>query len=176
MQELEREGWVDATGAGPGLRRRLVKPEALLDAWADDWVSRKESRSRWHVHARSNPIDTVLSKLASYEGWALTGAAAANAVVPHLTLVDRVQVIVPPGQAEAWAEQLLFKPAEKGSNVVFVEREGASLMFLDEHPERPGSRFASKFIQYLDMLDGYGRDKELAEEFRRRALRMEPRA
>jgi hypothetical protein len=43
-------------------------------------------------------------------------------------------------------------------------------------PERPGLRFASRFIQHLDMLDGYGRDKELAEEFRRRALRVEPRA
>jgi hypothetical protein len=82
---------------------------------------------------------------------------------------------VPPGQAETWAEQLQLKRAERGSNVVLVEREGASLLFLDEHPERPGSRFASRFIQYLDMLDGYGRDKELAEEFRRRALRMESR-
>ena len=176
MQELEREGWVDTTGAGPGLRRRVVQPEALLDAWADDWVNRKERRSRWHVLARSSPVDTVLSKLESYEGWALTGAAAANAIVPHVTSVDRVQVIVPPGQAEAWAEQLQFKHAEKGSNVVFIEREGASLMFLDHHPERPGSRFASRFIQYLDLLGGYGRDKELAEEFRRRALQMKSRA
>jgi hypothetical protein len=94
MQELEREGWVDTKGAGPGLRRRLVKPEALLDAWADDWVSRKEARSRWHVHARSSLVDTVLEKLTSYDGWALTGAAAANAVVPHLTSIDRVQVLV----------------------------------------------------------------------------------
>lgn len=175
MQELEREGWVETIGAGPHLRRRLVKPEALLDAWADDWVSRREKRSRWHVLARSNTVDTVLFKLQDYDGWALTGAAAANAVVPHLTSVDRVQVIVPPGQAEAWAGQLQFKHAEKGSNVVFIEREGASLMFLDSHPERPGSRFASRFIQYLDLLSGYGRDKELAEEFRQHALRMEAR-
>lgn len=176
MQELEREGWVETIGAGPRLRRRLVKPEGLLDAWADDWVSRKEKRSRWHVLARSNTVDTVLSKLQDYDGWALTGAAAANAVVPHLTSVDRVQVIVPPGQAETWADQLQFKHAEKGANVVFIEREGASLMFLDGHPERPGSRFASRFIQYLDLLGGYGRDKDLAEEFRQRALHMEAKA
>jgi len=176
MQELEREGWVQTIGAGPHLRRRLIKPEGLLDAWADDWISRKEKRSRWHVLARSNPVDTVLYKLQDYDGWALTGAAAANAVVPHLTSVDRVQVIVPPGQAEAWADQLQFKHAEKGANVVFIEREGAPLMFLDSHPERPGSRFASRFIQYLDLLGGYGRDKELAEEFRQRALHMEAKA
>jgi hypothetical protein len=172
MQELEREGWVDATGSGPGLRRRLAKPEALLDAWAEDWTSRKETRSRWHVYAPSNLVDTMLIKLQEYDGWALTGAAAANAVAPHLTSVDRVQVIVPVGKAQAWAEQLKLKRAELGSNVTFIEREGASLMFLDEHPEQPSSRFAGRFIQYLDLLDGYGRDKELAEEFRRRALRM----
>lgn len=174
MQELEREGWVDATGSGPGLRRRLAKPGALLDAWAEEWTSRKEARSRWHVYASSNLVDTVLSKLQGYDGWALTGAAAANAVVPHLTSVDRVQIIVPPAQAEQLAGQLKLKRAELGSNVIFIEREGASMMYLDEHPERPGSRFASRFIQYLDLLDGHGRDKELAEEFRRRALGMEP--
>lgn len=172
MQELEREGWVETTGAGPYLRRRLVKPERLLDAWADDWVTRKEKRSRWHVLARPNPVDTVLDKLQHLDGWALTGAAAANAVVPHLTSVDRVQVIVPPDHAEAWADQMQFKNAEKGANVVFIEREGASIMFLDSHPERPGSRFASRFIQYLDLLGGYGRDSELAEQFRRHALHM----
>ncbi len=43
---------------------------------------------------------------------------------------------------------------------------------LDEHPDMPGARFASRFIQYLDLLDGYGRNKELAAEFRKVALGM----
>lgn len=175
MQEFEREDWVEATGKGPSQRRRVSNAAGMLDAWAAAWVSRREPVTRWYTYApQSNPTDTLLPRLAHRQGWALTGAAAANAVVPYLTSVDRVQVIVPPGQAEAWGQELKLKPVDKGANVVFIEREGASLMFVDEPPERPGSRFASRFIQYLDLLDNYGRNKELAEEFRRRALKIGP--
>lgn len=173
MQELEREGWVETIGKGPSQRRRVSDEAGILDAWAAEWGSRRDRVTRWYTYVpNSNPTDVLLSRLADREGWALTGAAAANAVVPHLTSVDRVQVIVPPGQAEAWGQELKLKPVDKGANVIFIEREGASLMFLDEHPERPRSRFASRFIQYMDLLDNYGRNKELAAEYRRRALRI----
>lgn len=173
MQELEREGWVETTGKGPSQRRRVSDEAGILDAWATEWVSRRDRVTRWFAYVpNSNPTDVLLSRLAGRKGWALTGAAAANAVVPHLTSIDRVQVIVPPGQAETWGQELKLKPVDRGANIIFIEREGASLMFLDEHPERPGSRFASRFIQYLDLLDNYGRNKELAAEFRRRALKI----
>ena len=175
MQEFEREDWVETTGKGPSQRRRVNDAAGMLDAWAADWTSRREQVTRWYTYApQSNPTDTLLSRLANRQGWALTGAAAANTVVPHLTSVDRLQVIVPPGQADVWGQELKLKQVDKGANVVFIERAGASLMFLDEHPERPGSRFASRFIQYLDLLDNYGRNKELAAEFRRRALKIGP--
>jgi hypothetical protein len=173
MQALEREVWVETVGRGPAQRRRVGDAAGLLDAWAADWISRRETVTRWYIYTpKSNPTDMLLHGLAHRRGWALTGAAAANAVVPRLTNVDRVQVIVPPGRAEAWGRELELEQVDKGANVVFIEREGASLMFLDEHPERPGSRFASRFIQYLDLLDNYGRNKELAEEFRDKALKM----
>jgi hypothetical protein len=176
MQELERQAWVDVTGAGPTLRRRLNHPERLLDAWAQVWKQRlpKESRTRWYAYA-SGPggiVDLMLERLADREGWAMTGAGAANAVIPHLTAVDRVSIIVPPGIGKEWAAGLKLEPAEKGANVTFIERTGASLMFADTHPERPGSCFASRFVMYLDLLDGVGRNKELAAEFRRRALNL----
>lgn len=174
MQEMEREGWVETSGKGPSQRRRVTDPAGILDAWAADWIARREPTIRWYAYApKSNPTEMVLSHLADREGWALTGAAAANAVLHHLTQVDRVQVIVPPGQAEAWGQQLKLKQAEKGANIVFVERSGASLMFLEADAERPGSRFASRFIQYLDLLDGYGRNKELAAEYRNRVLKIQ---
>lgn len=177
MQELEREDWVETVGKGPSQRRRVRNPAGILDAWAADWTSRRERVTRWYTYApQANPTDMLLFRLAGKPDWALTGAAAANAVVPHLTSIDRVQVIVPPGMAETWGEELNLKRVDKGANVVFIERTGASLMFLDEHPERPGSRFASRFIQYLDLLDGYGRSKELAAEFRQRALKIAPTA
>jgi hypothetical protein len=176
MQELERQAWVDVTGAGPTLRRRLSHPELLLDAWAQAWKQRlpKEKRTRWYAYA-SGPggiVDLILERLADRDGWAMTGAGAANAVVPHLTAVDRASIIVPPGASKEWATELKLEPAEKGANVTFIERTGASLMFGDTHPERPGSHFASRFVMYLDLLDGVGRNKELAAEFRSRALNL----
>lgn len=177
MQEMERQDWVESIGKGPTLRRRVRDAAGLLDAWVAAWQQRREIVTRWYTYApgAGGVVDLLLQRLADHDGWALTGAAAANTVVPHLTHVDRAEVIVPSGKSEAWARELKLSRAEKGSNVIFIEREGASLMFLDEHPERPGSRLASHFIQYLDLLDYYGRNKELAEEFRRRALNIEAR-
>ncbi|MBU18052.1 MAG: hypothetical protein CL725_10195 [Chloroflexi bacterium] len=176
LQELERQAWIEVTGSGPTLRRRLSRPELLLDAWADAWKRRlpKEPRSRWYAYAGGGGgiIDYMLERLAGFEGWALTGAGAANAVVPHLTPFDRATIIVPPGLSKEWGAKFGLEPADKGANVTFIERTGAALMFGDSHPERPGSRFASPFVMYLDLLDGVGRNKELAAEFRSRALQL----
>lgn len=176
MQELERQAWVDVTGSGPTLRRKLSRPELLLDAWAQAWKQRlpKETRTRWYAYAggAGGIVDHMLERLAGRDGWMMTGAAAANAVVPHLTAVDRATIIVPPGVSKQWAADLKLEQAEKGPNVTFIERTGASLMFGDSHPERLGSRFASRFVMYLDLLDGVGRNKELAAEFRHRVLKL----
>lgn len=117
LQELERQAWVDVTGAGPTLRRRLSRPENLLDAWAQAWRQKlpSEKRTRWYAYAngRSGILDHMLSRLADFDGWALTGAGAANTVVPHLTAVDRVSIIVPPGLGKDWADDLKLEPAER---------------------------------------------------------------
>lgn len=175
MQGLEQLDLVESTGSGPAQRRRVRDPAALLDTWAEEWNRRKETRTRWYSYApNGNVTDTVIAAFGKHARteWALTGAAAANAVVPRLTTVDRVEVIIQPDEAEKLASSTGMTQAEQGANVILVERSGASFMFLDGHPERPGSRFASRFIQYLDLLDGYGRNKELAEAFRRQALNM----
>lgn len=173
MQALEREELVECSGSGPGLRRRLTDASRLLDAWATDWLSRHEVVTRWYAYdPTKSPTAMVIAALAEREGWALTGAVAANAVVSHLTAVDRVQVIVPVGCSQTWGAEMNFKQVDKGANILMIEREGASLMFSEQDPKRPGSRFASHFIQYLDLLDGYGRNKELAEVFRQQVLKM----
>ncbi|MDI4635853.1 hypothetical protein J7U46_22495 [Pelomonas sp. V22] len=179
LQELEKHEWVEATGTGPSQRRRLKNPAGLLDAWGDEWMrrARSEPRTRWYTYAggRGGIVDRMLEKLENRQGWAISGTAAANARVPHLTAVDRVLVIVPPGLSLPWAEGMALEPADKGSNITFVERTGTSLQFLDEQAERPKSRFASPFIQYLDLLDGVGRNKELAREYRSQIFKLEER-
>lgn len=176
MQALEQLDFVESKGSGPGQRRRLRDPAGLLDAWADDWVRRREVKSLWYAYApHGNMTDVVIDAFVhstQQKEWVLTGAAAANAIVPRLTNVDRVEVIVQPGASGQLASAMGWSSAAKGSNVALIERTGASFLFLDGHPERPGSRFASPFIQYLDLLNGYGRNKELAEEFRQRVLKL----
>lgn len=177
MQELERQDWVQTQGLGPHQRRRLTDAAGLLDAWAAAWTSRRETRTRWFAFTqKGGPTDYALWRLREREDWALTGPAAANAVMPHLTNVERIDIVIKPGQAQEIAQVLEVKPAEKGSNVVLVERSGlASWLFREEHPERPGSQFTSRFIQYLDLLNGVGRNKELAREYRRAVLKIEER-
>lgn len=175
MQELERLEWVESQGSGRNLRRRLTQPGKLLDAWSEAWRKRKELRTRWYMYT-SNPNNLLLvvtDKLhrTNFSGWAFTGTAAANVLTPLLTSVDTAEVIIPLGQTDRCAETLALKQADKGSNIVLVERSGASLLFCQEHPELP-SRFASPFIQYLDLLDGRGRNKELAAHVREVILKI----
>ncbi|WP_322093579.1 type IV toxin-antitoxin system AbiEi family antitoxin [Paraburkholderia bannensis] len=167
LQELERRELCDSRGAGRMLRRRLIEPRKLLDAWATHWTKRKETRTRWHFFTdRSDLLPAKLTdKIGSLNptfSWAVTGTAAANAYAPLLTTVDTVEIIVPPGKAENLARNMRLKHAEKGANVVFVERErAASFLFRTGFPGC-ASYFASPFIIYLDLLDGRGRNKELA--------------
>lgn len=175
MQELERLEWVEPQGSGRNLRRRLVQPGKLLDAWSEAWRKRKESRTRWYVYM-PNPNNVLLAltdKLehARLSGWAFTGTAAANALAPLLTSVDTAEVIIPPGHTERYADAMALKKADRGSNVILVERSGASTLFCQQHPEYP-SWFASPFIQYLDLQDGRGRNKELAAHLRETVLKV----
>lgn len=171
LQELERREWCESSGAGRTLRRRLTKPRQLLDAWAEHWTKRKEQRTRWYSFAdRPEVLLTHLPYKLNKSGvsfdYAFTGTAAANVYAPLLTSVDAAEIIIPPGHAEQLAKTLQLKPADKGANVTLVERGGASLLFRELRSVRPDeypSYFASPFILYLDLLDGRGRNKELAQ-------------
>jgi hypothetical protein len=148
-------------------RRRLIRPRQLLDAWAEQWVKRKEDVTRWYAFSEQ-PSALLTQLTARIENaavpfdWAFTGPAAANVYAPLLTSVDIASIIVAPGEAERLAKALHLKPAEKGANVTVVERGGASLLFRHNHADFPAT-FASPFIVYLDLLDGRGRNRELAQ-------------
>lgn len=172
MQELVRREWCESTGGGRTLRRKLTQPSQLLDAWAEHWQKRKEKRSRWYIFARNK--DGLLSQLTDHFEtrdftlpWAFTGTAATNAWAQYLTAADTAEVIIPTGTAEMVAKTLDLEQAEKGFNVTLIERapDSASLLFREEHSGNP-AHLASPFIQYLDLLNGRGRNKELAQYVR----------
>ncbi|MCY0858785.1 type IV toxin-antitoxin system AbiEi family antitoxin [Cupriavidus sp. D39] len=175
LHELDRLEWVESQGSGRTLRRRLTKPGLLLDAWANAWRDRKESKSRWHFYS-ANPNAILAGLTAKFESaelrdWAFTGTAAANTVSPLLTRTETAEVIVPPDSAEQYAEAIGLKRAEKGSNVTLVERSGASMLFRRLHSDNP-SWIASPFVLYLDLLDERGRNAELAAQLRHDILKI----
>lgn len=171
LQELERREWCETEGAGRNKRRRLIYPGLLLDDWAAHWQQRSVSRSRGYVFVR-HPRALLIDRLADMVRgaciefpWAFTGAAAANIYAPLLTSVDSAEILVPPGYTATLGAALNMQPAQKGGNVTIIERDGTSLQFREFHPAYP-AYFASPYIQYLDLLDGRGRNKELARHLR----------
>lgn len=172
LQELTLREWVESTGGGPNKRRMLTHPSKLLDAWSEQWKERKEKKSKWYTFVE-NPKE-ILAHLAERINrqkvdypWAFTGAAAANVYAPLLTSTEGAEIIVPKGYAERMANQLGLKPVSKGANVTLIERESASLLYRDMHLS-DSVFFASPYILYLDLLDGRGRNKELADHLRKR--------
>lgn len=174
LQELERLEWTVSEGSGRQQRRRLVQPGKLLDAWADNWRTRQETKTRWYTYA-PNPQSAAqwiynAFRNTKQDDWTATGAAAANILSPLLTSVDTVDVMVPPGNAAQYATDLGLKEVAKGANVTLLERAGASTLF--RHQQDSYLWFASPFIVYLDLLDDRGRNKELASEFRSNVLKI----
>jgi len=177
VHELERMEMV-RHDEGRKRERRLVQPGALLDAWADAWMARDESKSRWFAFS-PNPHDMprwVAGQLIHHEvpdAWCQSGAAAGNAYAPLLTHVDVVDLVVRHGLAEQIAAALGAKRAEQGANLVMVERSGASELFRQPLPDGQPGYLASPFIVYLDLIkDHRGRNKELADELRARVLKV----
>lgn len=174
LKELERREWCETRGAGKTLRRRLVRPRQLLDAWAQHWIQRKETRSRWYYLPSGSvsliqQVTQAIERTGVTSPWALTGAAPANVIAPLLTNIDVVDVVVPPGQTEAIVRALKAKPAEKGANVSIVERGGAGMQFL-EFNKACQAYLSSPFVMYMDLLDGRGRNKELAQAMREKLM------
>ncbi|HKS14915.1 MAG TPA: type IV toxin-antitoxin system AbiEi family antitoxin [Pseudomonas sp.] len=170
LQELKLREWTAEAGGGPTKRRKLAQPRQLLDAWATDWQGRKSPETKWHTFVE-NPaqlISHLAGQLAEHSvdfPWAFTGAAAANAVAPLLTSTQGAEIIVPAGYMEVMAKLLNLKPVTKGGNVTLMERQEASLLFRHQ-PTGQSGYIASPYILYLDLLNGRGRNKELAEHIR----------
>lgn len=170
LQELTLREWVESAGGGPSKRRMLVRPEKLLDAWSEQWQERKEKKSKWYTfvenpkHLLAHLADRIDRQRVDFP-WAFTGTAAANVFAPLLTSTEGAEIIVPKGYTDRMADALGLKPVGKGANVTLIEREPASLLYRNRHPDHPAF-FASPYILYLDLLDGRGRNRELADHLK----------
>ncbi len=181
LKELDLEEIVESTGSGPHQRRRLQRPAALLDSWAQSWRLRRDPVHRYYWYGADRNLDAFAAIADGRQGWLVTGAAAANKLAPTLTRVQSVELIVPSAEFQGRRFEELqgllasngMEPADKGANVYLIERNGTALQFDQPDPASGRIQMASPFIQYLDLLNGQGRNKELAASFRRSVLLME---
>lgn len=175
LKELELREWlVKSSEGGRSRRRRLKNPSELLNAWVE--ATKKHQKNKFYGYLfASDAIDCVrkIERKASNStneiSWALTGSLAANQTSPLLTGVNVAEIIVPLDSAEQFIQSTGIQYADKGYNVVVQEWAPAGLQFIRDDEEFP---IASNFVQYLSLLDGKGRNAELAEQFRRDILEI----
>lgn len=187
LAELDRREWLEARGTGNTLERRLSQPGSLLEAWAQAWREREQSGKhavgRYYRYGQTHKLMAWLAEeLSGLEmpgagrpiEWAFTGPCAANLLAPHLTSIDSLDLILPPGTMPHVAAALGIEEVDEGHNLRILERSGAALMFREPSPSRElrGAKLANRYIQYLDLLDGRGRNKELAHHLRATLLRV----
>lgn len=174
LQELERREWVQSVGSGPAKMRRLNNAEALLDAWVHFLDDEKPDKYRRfyvpisdsekmmeHVHLAFKRQNII---------YAFTGESAANAYSPYLTHVSQVHCRV---SSSAHAQEALLdldaKPVSEGWNLALLDAPASDFIGVKE---QDGHKLASPLQVYLDLVQGKGRSKEMAEHLRREWLEV----
>ncbi|MGB7286081.1 MAG: type IV toxin-antitoxin system AbiEi family antitoxin [Salaquimonas sp.] len=173
LKDLERRDWLQVKGEGPVKRRRLIRPDALLDAWRDSiLVEPATKRSRYYV-PRMKPEDMV-HKIRSendYDDYDLeiTGQFAAQSYAPFLTNVSDLAVRVRDKRSREWLLVVLgAREVSEGANLTVIDANTNKLSCgMSNDDER---LLASPLQVYVDLLDDHGRSKEMAEHLRSQKL------
>jgi len=171
VARLEREGIMTAFGIGPQRVRRLTKPGALLDLWAEENTDRP-TRTLGYVLAQSpQRLITKLGKNLDCGGidHAVSGAAAASLVEPFVTAVPIVDVWV---SAKTALDELLeaagAEAVRDGENVVFLQaKDDAPLQFREKHKS---VWIANRFRVYVDLLRDPRRGRDQADHLRQEVI------
>lgn len=170
---LERQEWVVSKGLGPTKERRLSDPGALLDAWKTYQTSTRPTPLR-HYFVPVSKFDQIISGLDSacaehHATYAITGAAAAQIHAPYLSQVSQVQCRLAAGSAaEAVLETLDARPVREGWNLGVIESKSVDEFVFRQRIS--DAWFADPLQTYLDLLQGGGRSKEMAEHLRAERL------
>lgn len=134
LDRLERENVVVAEGVGPKRVRRVTGRAALLDLWAEEMRDRGVKQIRAFRLARDpRTLAVALSHTLMDAGveHAVTGAAAAAALAPFVTVIPVTEVWVSETVAlQEAAPAAGAEVVEEGHNVVLAQaRDDAPLVF-----------------------------------------------
>jgi biotin operon repressor len=173
FKDLERRDWLQAKGEGPAKRRRLVRPDDLLDAWRDSiLVGPAKKQSHYYV-PRMKPEDMV-HKIQSEQDnndydLEFTGQFAAQSYAPFLSNISNLAVRVTDKRSREWLLSVLgAREVSEGANLTVIDAKSKQLSRgVSGDDER---LLASPLQVYLDLLEDHGRSKEMAEHLRSQKL------
>lgn len=166
LTEMERREWVDVDGGGPTKVRRLRSPRPLIEAWAAFIGRQKPPRiERYYVACdTAEEIAHRLDRACKETGatYAVTSEVAAQLYAPHLSSLSQLRCRIAPGGRQEDALSLMkARHVDEGWNLGVIESRGAKDIV-------PGDRvddisLAPALQVYLDLLQGPGRSKEMAQ-------------
>ena len=173
LLSLERLEWVSTRGKGPNKERRLSDARALLDGWTDHVTTgRRLKRRRFYIPG-SNP-DSIAHRLhaecaAIRVDYVITQDWAAQQYSPHLSSINRIACRMPPGdKTDNVLERLNARTVTEGANLDLIETSSQSeYLFAEKHADL---WLASPVQVYLDLLQGDGRSKDMADFLRKEIL------
>lgn len=173
LRELERLEWLESRGQGPAKERHLREPAALLDAWAQHLATtRLIPLRRFYVSAvRSDALVDRIAQAFDERGvhYAITDEAAAQRYAPFLSTVSQVRCRLVPGLAADEALGAIgARAVNEGANFTIIDTKSSSELLFRE---KVGVSWLASPVQvYLDLLQGEGRAKDMAEHLRRERI------
>lgn len=173
FKDLERRDWLDVRGEGPAKRRRLIRPDDLLDAWRDSILAgRAKKRSRYYVpRMKPEGMAREIERENYYDDFDLefTGQFAAQAYTPFLSNVSDLTVRAFGKRTRDWLISILgAREVSEGANLVVID--GKPNKHHYRKPDEAEHLLASPLQVYLDLLEDHGRSKEMAEHLRSQEL------
>jgi hypothetical protein len=152
---------------------RLTAPDALLNAWRDDYEPVRGKRSSWYSILHGRQLDETLRDALlrpDTQGQAMLGElSAAQWLAPYLrgnttTLYADTSVM------PELVRTLKLKPTKSGANVEIIEPDDPAI--LKERVEIPGAPpVSSPVLTYLDLSRLDDRGREAADHLREKLLK-----
>ena len=173
LTELEKFEWLSSRGTGPHKERMLIEPRGLLEAWVKHLRnSPKFSVRRFYVPSlKPEEILTRIDQLCSARGaaYAITQEWAAQLYSPFLSNISQVRFRLSSDQsAREIADELNAREVQEGSNLGIIESKSYGDFIFRER--KRDVWLASPILVYLDLLQGDGRAKEMAEHLRQERI------
>ena len=173
LTELEKFEWVVSRGQGPGKKRHLQEPGALLDEWVNQQAAmRPLSMRRYFVpSARAEGLVERFAEVcaASQAEYAVTHEAAGQLYAPFLSTVSQVRCRLLGGPAADRALGALdARLVDQGANLAVIEAKSPGELLYREFVN--GIWLASAVQVYLDLMRSEGRAREMATHLRRERI------